>query len=161
MAQIFLGPCQIDPDRREVRCGTTVTRLEPKAFAVLDALIGADGAPVSRAALLDICWPPGEGSDQALTQVIGQLRRALGEDGRLQRMLRTIPKKGYVLAADEDRQSQEDRPWRYTFAVTPLRVAVTMLLFVLFSLVLIRLHPGERRTIIIKRAPASPQTSRP
>jgi DNA-binding winged helix-turn-helix (wHTH) protein len=148
VAEFFIGKSVVDPDRREIRSGSGRTRLEPKAFSVLQALIDVRGSAVSRSKLLDLCWPAAEGSDQALTQVVAQLRKALGEDGRSQSMIRTIPKKGYVLEIEG--VSGESAPSRRSLSRRWPALAVIIALF-LIALAFILLHAGEDRTVIIKK----------
>lgn len=99
---------EIDLSAREVlRGGGGARRLEPRATAVLAALMEAGGSVVGREALLDACWPEGEGSDEALTQAVAQIRRALGDDPRRPRFVGTVHRAGYrwlasvTAAADE------------------------------------------------------------
>jgi hypothetical protein len=69
-------------------------------------LAGAGGRVLTRSELLDACWPIGSGSDEALTQAVAQIRRALGDNSRSPIYLQTVPKGGYrivpeVTALDE------------------------------------------------------------
>jgi transcriptional activator of cad operon len=96
------GDALIDLPAREIRVGGRLTRIEPRAAAVLADLIGRAGAVVQREALLDGCWPPGEGSDEALTQAVAQLRRALGDDPKAPDYIVTVPKAGYRWVAQEE-----------------------------------------------------------
>ena len=98
---------RIDLEAREVVRGGVIVRLEPKAAAVLRALIAGDGAPVSRERLLDLCWESDQGSDEALTQAIAQIRRALGDDPAAPRFVVTIPKLGYRWMGDRDQPAPQ------------------------------------------------------
>ncbi len=93
--RIRAGEAEIDLAAREIDTGAAVRRLEPRAAAVLAALMAAEGAVVTREALLDACWGEDGGSDEALTQAIAQLRRAFAEDPRRPRYIGTVPKAGY------------------------------------------------------------------
>jgi len=93
--RIRLDGAEIDLAAREVLSGAAVRRLEPRAAAVLSALVVAGGAVVERQALLDACWGAEGGSDEALTQAIAQLRRALDDDPRAPRFIGTVHKTGY------------------------------------------------------------------
>ena len=89
------GDVEIDLSTRIVtRAGGSI-RIEPKAATVLRYLIGANGRVVWREDLLDHCWTPGDGSDEALVQAVGQLRRAFDDDARRPRFIETVPKAGY------------------------------------------------------------------
>ncbi|NOX82090.1 MAG: hypothetical protein GXP06_03695 [Alphaproteobacteria bacterium] len=74
--------------------------LEPRIGDLLMELIRANG-PVTREALLDKVWGV-EGSDEALTQAISKLRRALGDTVRPHRIVQTVPKEGYRLGVSPD-----------------------------------------------------------
>jgi len=72
-------------------------RVEPKAMAVLLELARHAGEPRSRAQIESVVWPRGHICEDVLTRVIGQLRRALGDDARPPAVLETIPRRGYRL----------------------------------------------------------------
>jgi TolB-like protein/DNA-binding winged helix-turn-helix (wHTH) protein len=67
--------------------------LRPKTLAVLQYLIDNSGRLVSKDELFAAVWPNLAVTDDALVQSIGELRRALGDDGP--RLIRTIPRRGY------------------------------------------------------------------
>ena len=67
--------------------------LRPKTFAVLRFLIENAGRLVSKDDLFNAVWPNVAITDDALVQSIGELRRALGDDGP--RLIKTIPRRGY------------------------------------------------------------------
>lgn len=72
--------------------------LRPKTFAVLHYLIDNVGRLVSKDELFAAVWPNLVVTDDALVQSIGELRRALGDDGS--RLIRTIPRRGYRFESD-------------------------------------------------------------
>ena len=76
--------------------GATVLR--PKTAALLGHLLGRRGAVVSKEELLDAVWPDVTVTEDSITQCVGEIRRAMGEEGRF---LRTLPRRGYVLEAGE------------------------------------------------------------
>src|SRR5215475_9588211 len=69
--------------------------LRPKTFAVLRHLVENAGRLVSKDELFAAVWPNLAVTDDALVQSIGELRRALGDDGA--RLIKTIPRRGYRL----------------------------------------------------------------
>lgn len=79
----------------ELACDARTTRLTPKAATVLHLLAARAGETVSRNEILDAAWPAGPASDEALTQVIAELRRAFADDAREARWIATIPRLGY------------------------------------------------------------------
>jgi DNA-binding winged helix-turn-helix (wHTH) protein len=71
--------------------------LRPKTFAVLHYLTKNSGRLVSKEELFAAVWPNLAVTDDTLVQSIGELRRALGDDGP--RLIRTVPRRGYRLEA--------------------------------------------------------------
>lgn len=72
--------------------GSEIT-LRPKTFAVLLYLIDNSGRLVSKDDLFAAVWPNLAVTDDTLVQSIGELRKALGDDGS--RLIKTIPRRGY------------------------------------------------------------------
>jgi len=97
---ICIGAFIFDPDARELRYGARVHRLEPKAAAVLVRLAHGAAQTVRRSELLDACWASGEGSDEALTQAIAQIRRAFSLAPGATQYIQTVARTGYRLRAD-------------------------------------------------------------
>jgi DNA-binding winged helix-turn-helix (wHTH) protein/TolB-like protein len=81
----------IGPDRR--------LRIEPRMMELLLYLADRPGAVVSREVLLAQLWNGVVVGDDALTQVVVKLRKALGDDPRAPRYIETVPKRGYRLVA--------------------------------------------------------------
>lgn len=75
--------------------------LRPKAADVLRYLAENAGQLVSREALLEAVWPGVFVTDDSITQCVAEIRRALGSEGA--GLLRTVPKRGYFLAAEVTR----------------------------------------------------------
>lgn len=67
--------------------------LRPKTFAVLRHLTEHAGRLVSKDELFGAVWPDLTVSDDTLVQSIGELRRALGDDGA--RLIKTVARRGY------------------------------------------------------------------
>ncbi|MEU9604661.1 uroporphyrinogen-III synthase [Streptomyces sp. NPDC048057] len=70
--------------------------LSPKGATLLRALARRPGRVLSRAELLRRAWPDSDADEHAVEAAIGRLRTALGPYGDL---VRTVPKRGYRLAA--------------------------------------------------------------
>ena len=80
------------------RAGDTA-RIEPKVMEVLMVLADRAGEVVSRDDLLAAVWPGVVVGDDALTQSIIKLRKALGDNPRSPSYIETISKRGYRLIA--------------------------------------------------------------
>lgn len=77
-----------------VRAGYEVA-IKPKAFRVLVHLLKERDRLVTKEELLDLFWSGTAVTDDALTQCIARLRRALSDDPRNPTYLKTVPRMGY------------------------------------------------------------------
>jgi Tol biopolymer transport system component/DNA-binding winged helix-turn-helix (wHTH) protein len=73
--------------------------LEPKAFEVLVFFIRHQGRLVEKSELLDAVWHDSFVTPNALTRVIAQLRKSLGDDAKEARYIETVPTRGYRFIA--------------------------------------------------------------
>ena len=94
-----IGEWSADRSTNELARGAEAVRIEPKAMEVLMALAVRAGRVVSREDLLAAVWPGVVVGDEALTQSIIKLRRALGDNPRSPTYIETISKRGYRLIA--------------------------------------------------------------
>jgi adenylate cyclase len=92
---LAFGDHQLDIARRELRCGAEPVELEPKAFDLLVFLVQNRDRVVGKDDLLQGVWGGRIVSESALTTRINAVRRALGDDGATQRLVRTITRKGF------------------------------------------------------------------
>jgi adenylate cyclase len=84
----------LDTDRRELCRRGDVVRLEPQAFDLLEYLIRNRGRVVSRGDLIASVWAGRIVSDSAMTTRINAARCAIGDSGKAQRLIKTVPRKG-------------------------------------------------------------------
>lgn len=95
-ARIYrFGDVEVDTAAHRVRRGTRTVALEPKAYAVLLALLAQPGYAVSRDALLDHVWGHRHVTPGALNRAVAQLRKALGDDAERPRYIQTLHAVGY------------------------------------------------------------------
>lgn len=94
-----IGDWRFFPALHRIEGEAGTVHLEPKAASVLQLLAEQPGEPFSRQQLLEAAWPGLVVSDDALTQVIIKLRKALGDSPRTPEYIQTIPKRGYRLVA--------------------------------------------------------------
>lgn len=73
--------------------------LRPKSFALLRHLAENAGQVVDRDALMQAVWPGIIVTDDSITQCVREIRRVLGDE--TQQLLRTLPRRGYLLAIPE------------------------------------------------------------
>ena len=88
--------------------GRESIRVEPKAFKLIEFLIQNRYRTVSREDLQDHLGGSGIVSDNALSVCVRAARNALGDDGRCQKFIRTIPRVGYRFTAGVDVKSFPD-----------------------------------------------------
>ena len=140
-APIRVGSWRFYPELNRIRDDNSVIHLEPKAALVLKLLVERAGKPVTRQELLETAWADVVVSDDALTQVIIKLRKALGDDARNPRYIQTIPKRGYCLLAEVEpasgpphteeqaERSVSEKRRSPTWAVAGLAVILTVATF--------------------------------
>jgi DNA-binding winged helix-turn-helix (wHTH) protein/TolB-like protein/Flp pilus assembly protein TadD len=100
--RVRVGEWWADATTNELGRGGDTVRVEPKAMEVLMVLAGRAGRVGPREQLLAAVWPGVVVGDEALTQSIIKLRRALGDNPRLPTYIETISKRGYRLIAPVD-----------------------------------------------------------
>ena len=88
------GQYRLDIERRELRRDGELIALEPKAFDLLAYLVQHRGRVVRKDDLLQAVWDGRIVSKSALTTRINAVRRALGDSGTAQRLIRTVTRKG-------------------------------------------------------------------
>ncbi len=96
---VEIGEWQADPSRNLLIAPNRQRRLEPRMMELLLYLAHRPGAVVSREVLLAQLWSGVVVGDDALTQVVVKLRKALGDDSRTPRYIETVPKRGYRMVA--------------------------------------------------------------
>src|SRR5262245_6435520 len=91
--RLQFGSYVLDLDRGCLLLSDNEIALRPKTFAILRHLVQNSGRLVSKDELFAAVWPNLSITDDVLVQSIGELRRALGEDGP--RLVKTVPRRGY------------------------------------------------------------------
>lgn len=90
----------LDLNRGDLRRGDDVLPVEPMAYAVLSHLVQNSERLVAKDELVEKVWDGRFISDAAVSTVIKSLRRALGDDGKQQRYIRTVHGRGFRFVAD-------------------------------------------------------------
>jgi TolB-like protein/Tfp pilus assembly protein PilF len=89
------GPFAFDRRRKTLTRDGQAVAIGHRGYALLEALIEADGEPVDRQTLMERAWPGAVVEDANLTVQIATLRKALGEEGET--LVITVPRIGYRL----------------------------------------------------------------
>ena len=100
--------------------------LRPRSFAVLRLLAENAGRVVTKDAIIAKVWDEVAVTEDSLTQCVADIRKAIGEEDR--RVLRTVPRKGYLLVPSQRGAPQPGRmPDLPSLAVMPfMSIGVTM-----------------------------------
>ncbi len=120
----------LDTAQFELRRDGRPVAIEPQTFDVLTYLVSHRDRVVSKEELMDAVWGGRFVTEAAVTSRIKQARRAMGDDGRDQRLIRTVHGRGYRFVADVNDQrigepttaptdpgpARESAPVRYTIS---------------------------------------------
>jgi TolB-like protein/Flp pilus assembly protein TadD len=105
--------CVLDMERRELRRAGAPAAVEPQVFDLLVYLIRNRARVVSKDDLLEAVWQGRIVSDSALANRINAARAAVGDSGDHQKLIRTLPRKGFRFVGDvaeEGAQSASTQP---------------------------------------------------
>ena len=102
----LVGKWQIETQLNRICDGDDCKTIEPQCISLLSYLAENENQVVSRQELLDHVWKDTIVSDNTITKTIALLRRALDDDSKNPRYIKTIAKKGYVLIAQVSQQNE-------------------------------------------------------
>lgn len=91
---------ELDTYLYEIRRAGQHLRLEPKAFDVLVYLLLHRDRVVPKDELIENLWPEQFVSDAALNSSVMTARKAVGDNGRIQRVIQTLRGRGYRFIAE-------------------------------------------------------------
>ena len=127
--QFLFGDHTLDGDRRELRCGADPIAVEPQVFDLLIYLLQNRDRVVTKDDLIEAVWGGRVVSDSTLTSRINAARKAIGDSGHQQRLIRTIARKGLRFVGDVQLQPSgaEQLPTRSQTEISdPLRTALPL-----------------------------------
>ena len=104
---IRFGEFTLDPDRHRLSSGPKEVHVEPKVFAVIAHLVANRERVVSKEELLEDLWEEKFVSESALTRVIRDARKALGDSSTSPRFIRTVYGKGFIFIGEVDQIPDE------------------------------------------------------
>lgn len=126
----WVGDYYVEPARNQIRRFEQTNYLQPKVLAVLNLLAKHSGKVVSHDTLMEKVWPNVYVSPNTLQRCIAELRKALGDDSKLQNIIKTHSKQGYSLEVKvlwNAVSIQAHTPPKKI--LTPIRMAVIVLAF--------------------------------
>ncbi|MDF9616388.1 winged helix-turn-helix domain-containing protein [Pseudomonas entomophila] len=90
----------LDQQRRELTLRGQAVTITPQAFDLLLQLVDNQDRVVSKDELLQAVWGGRIVSESTITSHVNAVRRAIGDSGSEQRLLRTVARKGYRFVGD-------------------------------------------------------------
>lgn len=146
------GDIEIDPNRLQAKRAGSRIELEPKAFRVLVHLINHRDRVVSKEELVQEVWAGAAVTDNALTRVVAQIRKQLGDDARTQRYIQTATTFGYRFVGEivptpappplDPKQPAARAGWR-SWSVVAAGVAILLVGIVWWALTSARTRPPQ------------------
>jgi DNA-binding winged helix-turn-helix (wHTH) protein/alpha-beta hydrolase superfamily lysophospholipase len=101
----------LDAARRELHDGGKPVPVEPQVFDLLEFLIRNRDRVVSRDDVIESVWGGRIVSESTLATRINAARKAIGDDGSAQRLIKTVARKGFRFMADvEETESNASAP---------------------------------------------------
>lgn len=91
---------ELDTASMELRCAGAARPVEPQVFDLLRLLIENRERVVSRDDLVSSVWNGRIVSETTISARINAARRAVGDSGRQQSIIKTVPRRGYRFIAD-------------------------------------------------------------
>ena len=120
---------RLDTDRQELVKGDQPVALQPQVMDVLIFLIENRDRVVTKDELIDAVWEGRAISDGSLNARINAARKAVGDSGETQEVIRTIPRKGFRFVANVE-DSQDAPPLQpHTPANSDKGPSLTVLVF--------------------------------
>jgi pimeloyl-ACP methyl ester carboxylesterase/DNA-binding winged helix-turn-helix (wHTH) protein len=86
---------ELDQERRELRFQNAPVHVEPQVFDLLIYLVANRDRVVSKDEMIAAVWGGRIVSDVTLNSRINAVRRAIGDDGTRQDLIRTVPRRGF------------------------------------------------------------------
>jgi TolB-like protein len=90
---------QLDPGRGELRRNGVPVQVEPQVLDLIAHLASHPGKVITRDDLIEHVWAGRIVSDSAISSRINAARAALDDDGTAQRIIKTIPRRGFRFEA--------------------------------------------------------------
>jgi DNA-binding winged helix-turn-helix (wHTH) protein len=91
--------CELEHGTRTLREAGREVAVAPKVFDLLLLLLRYRDRVLTKVDLKAALWPDVTVSDAAVTRLVKEARRAVGDDGGRQRVIKTVQRRGYRFAA--------------------------------------------------------------
>ncbi|PSL17799.1 alpha/beta fold hydrolase [Shimia abyssi] len=117
MQKYKFGGFVLDPEQHSLMHSGAPVSIEPKVFDLLLLLVKNAGELISRDTLIERIWQGRIVSDSAISACVAAARRAVGDDGQSQAVIRTVARRGFLCCAEvevvetaDEAQSRELSP---------------------------------------------------
>jgi DNA-binding winged helix-turn-helix (wHTH) protein/tetratricopeptide (TPR) repeat protein len=122
-ASYRFGPFRLDTVAYRLTEDDRVIPAPPKVLDLLRLLASQPTTLVTKDAILAELWPGIAVTDNAITQVVSELRQALGDDAGAPTYVQTVPRRGYRFVATVDVESASPPS---TAAAPPVRRTIAV-----------------------------------
>lgn len=106
----MFGDYVLDQERRELTLRGQVVAVGPQVFDLLLQLVSNHDRVVSKDDLLKAVWRGRIVSESTITSHINAVRKAIGDSGEAQRLVRTVARKGYRFVGEIGQAPQPGKP---------------------------------------------------
>jgi DNA-binding winged helix-turn-helix (wHTH) protein len=121
---VQFGPFTFDAARRQLTRGRDSVHLTPKAFDLLELLVGEAPRVVPKAELHKRLWPKSFVADSTLVGLIKELRRALDDRDPHAPAIRTAHRVGYAFCLEVQRSLPQFPDLRHWIVADGRRIAL-------------------------------------
>lgn len=108
--RLRIGQALFDAEARELRRGGETVPLTRKAFDLLFLLLAARPRVVTKQEIQEALWPRTFVVESNVQGLVRDVRRALGDDARAPRLVRTVWGIGYAFAGEAFEEPAADSP---------------------------------------------------
>ena len=105
-----LGVWLVKPASNEIVYKHESRRLEHKVMRLLVFFVQYAGRDLSRDEILRGVWGDGVHNEEVLTVAVSSLRKALGDDPKSPRFIKTVPRYGYHMLQPADAMAEKSPP---------------------------------------------------
>lgn len=111
---IRFGDCELDVEGRELRRAGIPVHVEPQVFDLLAYLVANRERAVGKDEIVKDVWRGRIVSDATLSSRINAVRQAIGDTGKTQTYIRTLPRHGFRFVGELHQDSRTTAIKRYT-----------------------------------------------
>lgn len=117
-----------------------IIKVEPLVMELLQLLMSQPNQVIDKNTIMNALWRNKYVNDEALTKLVSKLRKALGDDPKSPKFIKTIPKKGYELLCDEALNNKDTS----TLSTTVIYKILLLAFFTAFVILLINQYSTKR-----------------